>query len=219
MDNLPSKWQSYSAVDALIVASAAATPEAKSFPAAVTEGQSTALAQWIRCGGFLVFSLGQDVDAFHNSPLAEWMPVKVTGQVELRQLGDVESIAGEREPLPRFDSVTSAVISEDAADLDGVVVKRGRSGPTLVRLPYGLGRIALITVDVNLPPIKGKGWKAATVLIENIVKGAPAPNNSHRKRRPGSSRSRESPISRHSFWQLCKIGTTSREFQFGPFWG
>ncbi|QDT49793.1 MraY-like glycosyltransferase [Symmachiella dynata] len=169
VENLPSIWQSYTAIDALIVAAAATTPEEKPFPAEITEPQSAAVALWVRCGGYLIFSLGRDVEAYDKSPLAKWMPVKVIGQAETRQLGDVESIAGQRDPLPRFRGVKTAVISEDEADFDGVVVKRGRTGPTLLRMPYGLGRIVFFTIDVNLPPIKG--WKAATALLENLVNG------------------------------------------------
>ncbi len=196
VEDLPSIWQSYSSADVVIVAAAATTSGGQSFPAEITDQQSAALADWVRCGGYLAFSLGQDVDAFQNSPLANWMPVVLTGQTEIRNLGDVESIAGERDPLPR-SPMMMAIISEDDEDLSGTVVKRGRTGPVLVRVPYGLGRIAFMTVDVNQDPIKG--WKAAPALIESFVKG---PSRADQQNRIATS------------GQLSKQGITDLSSQF-----
>jgi len=166
-EDLPSQWRSYSAVDALIIATAAPHQDQPSFFEHLTAPQSEAMSQWVRNGGMLALSIGQEVEAYLNSPLASWLPLKITGQADRRQLGDVEAIASQREPLPRFRSVKAAVISDSEEDFDGKVFGRSRNGPTLVRVPYGFGRIALIAIDINQTPIKE--WGAAEALLQRFI--------------------------------------------------
>lgn len=166
VEELPTTRQAYAGIDTLIVATAAAEEKTKPFPLQITKAQNAALDQWVRTGGYLVLSVGSEVKAFQNSPLSEWIPVPVIGQTSERQLSELESIARGNHPLRNIELVKMANVGA----IDGVVVKKGLHGPTLVRVPYGFGRITFLAVDLNRKPIVG--WEAADLLLEQVVEGS-----------------------------------------------
>ncbi len=165
-ESLPSNWQSYGSVDVLIAATGTVSESEKSFLELITPAQSAALNLWVRCGGHLTVSLGQKVASYLECELAEWIPVPILKQASARQLREVEAIAGGTDPLPDFQQVPTAVIGEE---VEGEIVRRSLNGPVLVNVPYGFGRVSILNVDLNLPPLSQ--WSGTGALIEQIVVG------------------------------------------------
>lgn len=191
--DLPTSWHAFSSIDTLILATASVTPDEKPLPEQLSAAQNSALSQWVHRGGYLVISVGSAVPSYLDSPLARWIPVPVKGQGNDRQLSELETIAGGNEPLRKFRSVKTALFG----DIDGLVVKRGINGPTLVRVTYGFGRVTFLAVDLNRPPIQG--WKAAHLLLEQVVEG--------------KSRTRQLEQNNRSS-QLSSLGVTDLASQF-----
>ncbi|MGH7127746.1 MAG: hypothetical protein ACREIV_04195, partial [Planctomycetaceae bacterium] len=145
---LPAHADGFESLDALVVAG-------DDFLADASPEQLTALREWVREGGHLIVSAGRSVEAYHDSPLAEWIPIAVGGPTTLRQLSGLEAFAGQstRIALSRRTGVPAAQIEPpDVTDAYRVIVTEVNR-PLVVRAPVGFGVVTLVAVDLDVPPL------------------------------------------------------------------
>ncbi|MEW4526192.1 hypothetical protein [Maioricimonas sp. JC845] len=107
------------------------------------------LRQWVLDGGRLVLLIGSESDAYLQSPLAEWVPVEITGELELRDLGMLRPL------VPRSGTVRirRSVSAARLALPTGRVLAPGSNGPILARAPYGFGTCTISAVDLHDGPL------------------------------------------------------------------
>lgn len=84
--DLPSRWQGLAGVDAIVWDDAD--------PATTTPQQLTALAEWVENGGRLLLTCGRTWQAVAKSPLAEILPVTLTGTTTTTQALEFQQLVG-----------------------------------------------------------------------------------------------------------------------------
>jgi hypothetical protein len=189
-DVLPADWRSLQSVDLMILPTGK-TAGGGSLLGSITAGRNAMLRTWVGEGGHLLISVGSETAAFQKSPLAQWIqPIVVEGELPLRQLSSLEAFAGQRAPLKISGTVTSARLSRlPAANV--IVRQPGTSQPLVASIPYGFGRVTVIGLDIDAPPLAD--WTALRSVVERLAGGnAPAA--------PGKARS--------SNRQLTHVGVT-----------
>jgi hypothetical protein len=179
---LPDDWFGYQAVDWLVLTTANERflDELRARPAKVQ-----ALAEWVRRGGRLLISVSASRQPAVSRLLAgpAWQPalpafLPADGRpAEVASLASVQSwanVLNKPFPIPRARSLPIARLQ---AGLSTEVFVREESGePILLRVPYGLGSITLLALDVDQPPFSA--WKGAAdfwkVLVNRLAPRAPA---------------------------------------------
>ena len=162
-DQLPSDVFGYQAIDTLVIAAGRAEGSRPAILNQLTAAQDAALRDWVRMGGHLLLSVGADVDAYLKSPVAQWLPVTVTGQRTFRQLHSLESYSGYNVPLVFPGSISGARIEKFA----GVMLVQEIEGPVAVRAPFGLGRVTFLALDLDRPPLSD--WSALHAVCERLA--------------------------------------------------
>lgn len=150
---LPMDALAYDALNALVIAGDYQLPEP----------QSAALEQWVRRGGHLVLAVGTRVDEYSQSPLSTWVPVPVTGELQLRDLSGLESFSGKTARLVFEGRVSAARLGQ----VDGQVLISNRDDTLLVRAPYGVGRVTFLALDLDRPPLSQ--WEGLPGVVERMV--------------------------------------------------
>ena len=128
--------------------------------------QSSALRDWIVRGGRVVLSLPPTLEAasrlleqFHT-----WLPVTLTGELNVvREFSSLEAYAGRnlRVPFAGRLSVPRVRIEH------GAVLVGGRDDALLVRAPYGLGSVTVLTMDLTQPPLSR--WEGVSSLGHRLL--------------------------------------------------
>lgn len=153
--SLPEQLDSLDAVDVLVVAGEYDE---------VTPASSRVIEDWVRRGGHLVLSVGAEAKRYRDSQLAQWIPIPVTGETIHTQLSGLESFSG------RNVQIAVGRINVPGAALEAParrVLVTGRDGPLLVAVPYGFGRITVLSVDLDRPPISQ--WRALPEFIQRLL--------------------------------------------------
>ena len=130
----------------------------------LSESQSDALRQWVHQGGQLVVSLSS-IAAWRGSPMAGWVPVEIDGEVQVQQFSNLEAYVGKVAPLrsagrirvPRLQNLPN--VQAPVRDLGGT--------PLVAVVPCGLGRVSLVMLDLEKPPLAE--WMGLPVLLEKIT--------------------------------------------------
>ncbi len=153
VEQLPNQLKGYDGLDALIV----------SGQYELDEQRNAALREWVQMGGHLVVSVGSNASAYRNSQLARWIPIPVVGDLQRRELSALEIFADSTQRILSPGRVNGARLSA----MEGKVLVDTLDGPLLVRVPVGFGRVTLLGMDLDRPPLKG--WPAVTVLSRRLV--------------------------------------------------
>lgn len=161
--DFPRDWRAWSSVDALVIATAG-TGDRPSVLAGFDSARSETLRNWVRNGGHLILSMAAEADAYRKSPLAEWVPATIDGQGTLRQLIGLETYSGQNAPLKISGAVKAARIAP--LPQKNVLVKE-LTGPLLAEMSYGLGRVTIVALDLNRPPLAE--WKALPVVCRKLL--------------------------------------------------
>jgi hypothetical protein len=178
---LPTRWYGYGSVDLVILT----TGKRRFVEALVADDKNRkeALADWVRRGGRLVISGGQNLDKFRDlsQSLKIPLPLKVTEPVEMPQ------ILGLREWLgPKVEPLTPLSFRGGAAEAATIPVaklelKPGENvekvappnvtpdSPLLIaRWPHGMGQVTLIAFDLDQPSFTD--WKGQKTFWTELFK-------------------------------------------------
>ena len=161
---LPMNALGYEAVNAVII----------SGKYQMDQQRSEALRDWVQLGGHLVISVATETEQYKNSPLAEWVPVSVSGQSQLRELSGLEIFTGGNVRIPIRRSAQTAKFSFKS----GKALAEGLNGPLLVRTAYGFGRVTFLGVDLNRAPLSE--WKILNNFCRKVVLHPISEKNSNR---------------------------------------
>lgn len=136
-EQLPDTAYGYNTLDTLIVNGDYSVGDAK----------NQAIRNWVASGGHLVISVGGDHADYEKSEFAKWIPVRIVGTSRVRELSSLELYAAVRS---RIRGVASAAQIEIET---GEVLATSLDGPLLVRVPYGLGVVTFLALDLKTSPL------------------------------------------------------------------
>ncbi|HTI49812.1 MAG TPA: hypothetical protein VL475_02630, partial [Planctomycetaceae bacterium] len=193
LGDLPGASRAMESVDLLILP-AAHRSEGHSLLEGLTPSRDAVLREWVRDGGHLLISIAGDQEAYRKSPLADWVPVSVDGIIPLRQLLDLERFVDVNAPLRVSGTIRAARLG--ALPQRNVLVKEGGS-PLIAALPYGFGRVTVIGLDLESPPLST--WSALPVVLQKVFGG---PVKQGRQQSPQANR------------QLTQTGVSDLATQF-----
>lgn len=151
----PTDYKNLQSVDCIVL----------SDPTSLNVEQQLAFKKWVVTGGRAVFSLGKNAEKFRSHPITEWSPISIGEMVTLRELTGIESYVGRSDRIPMQGGVSAVLLSEE----DGVTLAKSLSGPLIMRAPFGLGHVTVISVDINAPPFidaedSRENWPALPLL-------------------------------------------------------
>ncbi|WP_145310582.1 hypothetical protein [Gimesia fumaroli] len=162
---LPEAAYGYDSLDTLIVDSSSS----------VSTKENQAIQNWVANGGHLVVCVGDNVEAYQNSEFAKWVPVKVTGKNRVRELSSLELFAAVRSRIRGV--ATAARIEIDSNS--GEVLATSLDGPLLVRVPFGLGVVTFLALDLNTSPLVN--WEGLSNLCQKLASRSRQPVSSNQK--------------------------------------
>lgn len=163
---LPDQWYGYEGVDAILLS----TSEPKLYDGLKPDGpQMAALEQWVRMGGRLVLSVGQQAEQVlkPGSPLARFAPGRLAKMVPLRQTAELETYAASSIAITTADGRRPELHVPMLADLSGVIEARQTKLPLVVRQPFGFGQIVFVAVDLDRAPLAG--WTDRGLLVRKLL--------------------------------------------------
>ncbi|HAH44415.1 MAG TPA: hypothetical protein DCM07_06055 [Planctomycetaceae bacterium] len=132
--------------------------------------KNKAIREWVANGGHLVLCVGEDGDAYQQSEYASWVPVKILGTSNVRDLSSLELFAAVRSRIRGVATASRIEIST------GEILATGLDGPLLVRVPYGLGIVTFLALDLNTSPLTN--WEGLTNLGPKLATRARQPSAS-----------------------------------------
>jgi len=151
---LPAAAASYAGVDWLVLAGTASpSPEAL-----------TALRDWIQEGGRLLVSLPAKKTDWQSTPLRPWLPIPIAEEpVVARELGQLEFFAGRNLRIPYAGRLEIPKLGAT----DGSVLASSLEETLLVRIPWGLGEVLVLALDLTQPPLAN--WGALPEFVQKFV--------------------------------------------------
>ena len=170
---LPEAGDLYESLDAILVLS----------DYEIGSTATAAIADWARLGGHLCVVIGADAEAFRNSSLGKTLIAgddssRVLPKFEptpIRDLQGLESYTGKQTPLevrrPFPSGVRFESPGDDANMGGGRTVVSTLTGPLVVQVPIGFGRVTAIGTDLNRPPLSD--WKPLPFLMRKFLVGVP----------------------------------------------
>jgi hypothetical protein len=175
LDAMPDKWFGYQAVDLLLLTTG--NREFLKGFLADTSGRKEALGSWVRRGGRLFLSVApENVDLVVSLLEACKLPPVVRGRArELATgapLGPLVQLAeAYGKPFERDSSGKLRVADLRAAGPGigptEVIAGESPDPPLLVRLPYGLGSMSVLAVDLSTGPVVS--WAGRDQLWDKIL--------------------------------------------------
>ncbi len=167
---LPTEWYALEGVDAVIIATA---DEAVAAQLATASPQLAALDLWVRMGGMLVASVGENAQQVlaSTSPLAAMAPGTLGAMVPLDPSAVLETYSETAEPLesrggrltvqvPKLDSVRGKI--------EAFAGRSPRDLPLVVRSARGFGEVVFFAFDLNRPPLAD--WQARGQLLDKLLR-------------------------------------------------
>ena len=192
---LPAESRGLQSVDLLILPTRRPAAGGDSLLKQLTANQDAVLQDWVRMGGHLLLSVGAETDAYEKSPLANWVPIKIDGQTALRQLSGFESFSGRNAPLKVVTVPASRLASQPRANV--VLSDAGNPHPLIASVPWGFGRVTIIAVDIDAPPLSN--WPVLKAVLQKIA-------------RTGAGAAKT--VARKTNRQLTHVGVTDLATQF-----
>lgn len=162
--HLPTSRLAYSAADLLIVRG----------DLSPTDEQSETIRQWVVGGGRLAVVLGRHTREFQSGALAGWIPITVSGTVQLRDLSQLEAYSASKRRLPAHARVQAARLSGAAAVLSD------SDGPLIARAPLGFGEVTVFAFDLDAPPFST--WAGLPSVVERALLPSEGVGGSRRPR-------------------------------------
>ncbi len=164
---LPADWQALQSVDLMVVATSRQAGESTSQLKRFSEENNAALQDWVKEGGHLLISVGSEAEAFQNSPLAKWIrPIVVEGRSTVRQLSSLEGFSGQNVPL-RFSGTVTTARFERLPTINVILKHTGDPQALVASVPHGFGRVTVIGVDIDAPPVAG--WKSLPAILQKLA--------------------------------------------------
>ncbi|QDU10680.1 hypothetical protein [Gimesia aquarii] len=158
----------------------------------VSAEKNRAIQNWVANGGHLVLCVGQDLEKYQKSEFSKWVPVKVLGENKVRELSSLELFAAVRSRIRGVATASQIEINS------GEVLASSLNGPILVRVPFGLGVVTFLALDLNTSPLVN--WEG----LENLcVKLAT------RKKQPVAANEQEAALGK----RLSQTGISELETQ------
>lgn len=189
-EQLPVSALGYDALDVLVI----------SGKYELDDRRSRALRRWVRSGGHLIFCRGSELDVFYqrghrdeisdrpeasrgaaqpgaageigDEHIAHWLPITVTGQSRLRDLGGIETFAARKTAIIFSGRVKAARILDPAESSHGggTVLATGLDGPLFVRVAFGFGRITFCGLDFHRAPLLN--WPEIGSIARRLIRDA-----------------------------------------------
>lgn len=163
----PRHWFGYDGVGTIV-----ATTSELCVLEQLDEQQIDALERWVQLGGRLILCVGErgeDVFSRENC-LARFLPGEKARVVPQRMTSNLENYAGATE---RLDVGRTGIMMTAVADVRGQVVSSEAGGPsgrlpTIVRQPYGFGKVIFVAFDPDKPPFVE--WQGRPSLVAKLLK-------------------------------------------------
>ena len=163
-DGFPSRWYGFDAADAVVLDTNDADTMAR------VANQSRALREWVRQGGHLVISVGQNWQAVKDSPLEPLLPGVPAGRIELTDPGLIDQFAGTgNKPIIPADSRTKLLVTkfEDWESRGGIPLASSSLTPLVLRGPHGFGRVTIVGLDVDQKPFAS--WDDKKLFWDKVL--------------------------------------------------
>lgn len=150
----PDQWRALSAVNTVILAG--------NFEFSAI--QSSALDHWVRQGGHVVVIAGTRVDELTRSPISKWvLDGRSLTTSSLSDLSGLEAAARSSFRIPIVSRIKGSVITAP----DGTDLVTSIEGALMTRSAHGFGRITLLGVDVDRPPLSR--WRSLDSFIATVT--------------------------------------------------
>lgn len=169
VEDLPTEWFGYEAVDTLVLAAG----DAALFEAlAADDVRLSALRRWVELGGRLVVLCGRSAPELigDSGPLAEFVPGRFVDMIDLSQTSALEHFAGSVVPIltrhSRLD-LPVAQLSDVSGRIESYAGRQPTDLPLVVWAPRGLGEIVFAGIDVDQPPLVD--WRGRPDLLRALV--------------------------------------------------
>ena len=190
-DELPTDWRAWESIGMLVLPTGKSAGGGTSLLSQISAERDAVLQKWVRMGGHLLISVGNETAEFQASPLARWIaPLIVERQMNERLFSTLEAYAGQAAPLKVSAPLKAAQLA--ALPSANVLVRHTSSAHALAAsVPCGFGRVTLVSIDLDAPPLSN--WKALPAVLQKLSGAAAVA--------PGSSTSK---VNR----QLTHVGVT-----------
>lgn len=142
---------------------------------------TAAIVEWVHLGGHICVAIGEHADAFRNSTLGQTLssaeqafgvlpPFETT---QIRDLQGLESYTSKQTPLEVTRPFPAGVRFESPSDHSdiggGRTIVSVLSGPLVVEVPLGFGRVTAFGTDLGRPPLSE--WKPLPFLMRKLLVG------------------------------------------------
>ena len=145
---MPGRWYGYDAAKAIVVDTN--DPETV---AALADFRGQALVEWVRRGGHLVVSVGENWQAVVDGVLGPILPAIPKGRERVASLEAIDTFANANKSITPPGSPAVYVAKLEEVEARGGKILSVTSGlPLVVRGPCGFGRVTLIGVDMDRAP-------------------------------------------------------------------
>ena len=143
LSELPSEARGWESVDVCVITA----------NCVISDELGSLLKQWVHQGGRLVLIGGDRVTSITAPGLASWLPVKLDGEMTLRDITDLNgSIPGSATLRLKQGSVNGVRWQVEA----GAGLTTSTEGPIVVRTGESLGTVTAIALDINATPFVHK---------------------------------------------------------------
>jgi len=166
--DLPTRWYGYESIDTVILTTS--QPEMYR-PLLQNPGRIEAMLHWVEQGGRLVLFCAAAAEELiaDGGALASLAPGTYDKMRRLSQAQPLESFSGSQQPITRDRRIDLSVPS--LLDVRGqILASAGRSEtnvPLVVRSRRGLGEMAFVGLDFELPPLKK--WAGRTSFLRRVL--------------------------------------------------
>jgi hypothetical protein len=165
--DLPPVWFGYSSADLVVLGTSD-----RDFALGLVNDRvrATALAEWVRRGGRIVVCAGANADVLTGSPeLNALLPVDIgkPSQVPGLQITWKEG-AAIPDPLPAMS--LAGLAARDKRGHRVLVEGPQGTGPVVVQGAYGLGRVTVVALDPDKPPVTK--WPGQTSFWQHLLAAA-----------------------------------------------
>jgi hypothetical protein len=167
-EELPSRWFGYEGVDQLLLV----TSNAGAFQGFEQNQQLSALRDWVRLGGTLLFTAGRSAPELFapGKPLAPFAPGEFVDLVDLRQLAAIESYAVASKQIAETNREAMTQVAQ-FRNLTGPIEASTELGTEtlalIARSAHGLGEVTLIAFDLDQKPFSN--WGERGLLLAKLL--------------------------------------------------
>ncbi len=175
--DLPTDWFGYEGVDTLVIS----TGDLElSRELAADPRRLAALDEWVKLGGRLVMLCGRHAPELiaAGQPLSALVPGTFAQTVTLTQTGPLEHFSQSEIPIARGGprgEVIAAQLRDVTGQIDAFAGGKPTDLPLVVRAAHGMGELAFVAVDFDVPPLAG--WHGQTPFLRALLRPYSAAND------------------------------------------